>query len=103
MENLFQEYWESRPQRLCKRCGKCNDNPPLSPFDKLPEECGYEGWMFQQREVVKQQIRKQKELLMSLEIKLKRASCQEALKLSQRINKIKKLIDSYAKYGSKNW
>lgn len=127
MENLFQEYMESVPQRLCKKCGKCckitgcnyigEDNLcqiyenrpeacknfPSSPFEGLPEGCGYEGWIFRQREVLKQQIRKQKELLLSLEIKLKKASCKEALKLSQRINKIKKLVDSYAKYGSKNW
>lgn len=127
MEDLFENHVNNSPQRLCKKCGKCckitgcnyigEDNLckiyenrpevcknfPSSPFEGLPDGCGYEGWIFQQREVVKQQIRKQKELLLSLEIKVKKASCQEALKLGQRINKIKKLIESYAKYGSADW
>lgn len=127
MENLFHEYMESRPQRLCKQCGKCckitgcnylsEDNLckiyenrpevckdfPSSPFEGLPEGCGYEGWIFQKKEEQKQQIRKQKELLLSLEILLKTANNEEAIKLKESIEKIKKLVGSYAKYGSADW
>lgn len=127
MENLFQEYMESAPQRLCKKCGKCckitgcnyigDDNLcqiyenrpqackdfPASPFEGLPDGCGYEGWIFQQREAQKQQIRKQKELLLSLEILLKTATGKEAVQLKKDIAEIKKFVDNYAKYGSKDW
>lgn len=127
MENLFQEYLESAPQRFCKKCGKCckitgcnyigDDNLcqiyenrpqackdfPSSPFEVLPEGCGYEGWIFQKREMLKQQVRKQKELLLPLEIMLKTANDEEAIKIKKDIAEIKKLVDSYAKYGSADW
>ena len=127
MEDLFENYINNRPQRLCKKCGKCckitgcnyigEDNLcqiyenrpqackdfPSSPFEGLPEGCGYEGWIFQKREEQKQQVRKQKELLLSLEIMLKTATTEEALQLKESIKKIKKLVDSYSKYGSADW
>lgn len=95
-------------QHLCKECGKCRRNSkdkiyPFSIWDEPPEGCGYEGWIFQQKEKKKQEIRKQKELLISLKILLKTASKDEAEKLQADIEKINKLIAVYAKYGSENW
>lgn len=103
MEDMFESYINSRPQRLCKKCGKCGDRKPLSPFEKLPEGCGYEGWVFQKREEIKQEIRKQKELLLSLEIMLKNSTPEQAQEIKERIEKINGIIDLYSMYGSKDW
>lgn len=126
MEDFFEEL-KNRPQRLCKKCGKCckilscknlgennlcsiyEDRPevcqnfPYSPWNEVPEGCGFTGWLFQKREEKKQQIRKQKELLLSLEILLKNAEKDETEKLSESIEKIKSIIDIYAKHGSWDW
>ena len=84
-------------------CGKCPEGYPLSIWDKMPEGCGFEGWLFQKKEEIKQKIRKQKELLLSLEVMVKTVTPEQAEKLSESIKKIKKTIESYAKYGSENW
>lgn len=126
MEDFFEEL-KSRPQRLCKKCAKCckvlncqylsNDNLcliyetrsescknfPYSPWQEVPQGCGFEGWLFQKREEKKQQIRKQKELLLTLEIMLKKADPEQAKKITESIEKIKSIIETYSKYGSRNW
>ena len=101
MEDLFSEYLKSKPERLCRHCGKCNGKFPSSPWDKLPEGCGYEGWAFKVREEIKQKVRRQKEALISLEISLKNEPFDK--KIKEDIEKIKKNIEIYAKYGSSDW
>ena len=70
---------EKLPQELCIKCGKCckkinckflrydnacmiyNNRPaecksyPFNIWDEVPDGCGYEGWIFLQREKEKQQ------------------------------------------------
>lgn len=123
----FLEDLKNRPQHLCKKCGKCckiinckhlsEDNLcliyenrpevcgsfPYSPWKEIPDGCGFEGWIFQKREEKKQQIRKQKELLLSLEVSLKQADLMQTEKINESMEKIKNLINLYAKYGSWEW
>lgn len=107
MDDLFDDYMKNRPQRLCKNCGKCGGIFPDSPWAKLPDGCGYEGWFFKVREEIKQKIRKQKEELLLLKVELKYSdSVQNSQKTNQiveNIEQIKKNIESYAKYGSLDW
>ena len=80
------------------------DRFPSSPWAVVPPGCGFEGWLFQQREGIKQQVRKQKENLLSLEDMLKVTANEELkVKIRETIEKTKGIIELYAKYGSKDW
>ena len=108
MDN-FSKKDEKIPQRLCKKCGKCkkNDNNflnlPKSIWDKMPEGCGFEGWLFQKQEVEKQKIRRQKELLLSLKVLIETANNLEKNLIQERIKEIENNIKAFEKYGAKNW
>lgn len=102
MEDFFEELKEVS-KRLCKNCKNCNGKMPTSPWDKMPEGCGLYGWLFLQREKIKQRIRKQKELLLTLQVNLKKSNPQKAKEIIKRISKIKKIIEEYNDYGSADW
>lgn len=77
---------------------------PSSPWAVIPPGCGYEGWLFQKREELKQKIRRQKEFLIELEIELKRVKDPEMIKkVEEAIAKTKNIIDAFAQYGSHDW
>lgn len=76
---------------------------PSTPWAVVPPGCGFEGWLFEKREEIKQKIRKQKEVLLSLEILLQTANPELTVKINDSIEKIKNEIKSYAKYGSSDW
>lgn len=82
---------------LCKHC-------PSTPWSIVPPGCGFEGWLFWQREEIKQKIRKSKEELWELKLLRMRTKDENTL---QKINivehKIQRGIDFYKKYGSENW
>lgn len=82
---------------LCKHC-------PSTPWSVVPPGCGFEGWLFWQREEIKQKIRKSKEELLELKLLRMRTKDENTL---QKINivehKIQRGIDFYKKYGSENW
>ena len=82
---------------LCKHC-------PSTPWSIVPPGCGFEGWLFWQREEIKQKIRKSKEELLELKLLRMRTKDENTL---QKINvvehKIPRGIDFYKKYGSENW
>ena len=82
---------------LCKHC-------PSTPWSVVPPVCGFEGWLFWQREEIKQKIRKSKEELLELKLLRMRTKDENTL---QKINivehKIQRGIDFYKKYGSENW
>lgn len=82
---------------LCKHC-------PSTPWAIVPPGCGFEGWLFWQREEIKQKIRKSKEELLELKLLRMRTKDENTL---QKINivehKIQRGIDFYKKYGSENW
>jgi len=107
MEEL--DFFELPPQRLCKKCGACHGavkkgNFPQSPWDKVPSGCGYEGWLFQKQEEIKQKVRKQKEDILSLQTLFAQARTpEESEKLSQVIENIKNSIKMYEQFGSEDW
>ena len=82
---------------LCKHC-------PSTPWSIVPPGCGFEGWLFWQREEIKQKIRKSKEELLELQILRMKTIDKEVLKKIDAVeHKIQKSIDFYKKYGSENW
>ena len=82
---------------LCKHC-------PSTPWSIVPPNCGFEGWLFWQREEIKQKIRKSKEELLELKILRMKTTDKEVLKKIDTVeHKIQRSIDFYKKYGSENW
>ena len=82
---------------LCRHC-------PSSPWSIVPPGCGFEGWLFWQREEIKQKIRRSKEELLELNLLRMRTKDEETLKrISSVEHKITKNIEAYKKYGSENW
>ena len=82
---------------MCKQC-------PSTPWSIVPPNCGFEGWLFWQREEIKQKIRKSKEELLELKILRMKTIDKEVLKKIDAVeHKIQKSIDFYKKYGSENW
>lgn len=80
------------------------DRFPSSPWAVVPPGCGYEGWLFQEREKIKQAIRKQKEGLIFLKEEIKNTTNIELQeKTRQTIENIENTIKLYEKYGSKDW
>ena len=58
---------------LCRHC-------PSSPWSIVPPGCGFEGWLFWQREEIKQKIRRSKEELLELNLLRMRTKDEETLK-----------------------
>lgn len=82
---------------LCKHC-------PSTPWSIVPPDCGFEGWLFWQREEVKQKIRKSKEELLELKLLRMQTKDEKVLKKIDDVEqKIQTGIDFYKKYGSENW
>lgn len=91
-------------------CSRYKDRPdlcevfPSSPWAVVPPGCGFEGWLFQQREEKKQKIRRMKEDILSLEVMLKETNNLDQMKkILDTIDKIKETINMYAKYGANDW
>lgn len=94
-DNLCSRY-ETRLD-LCKHC-------PSTPWSIVPPGCGFEGWLFWQREEIKQKIRKSKEELLELKLLRMRTKDENTLqKIDIVEHKIQRGIDFYKKYGSENW
>ncbi len=82
---------------LCRHC-------PSSPWSIVPPGCGFEGWLFWQREQEKQKVRLLKEELIELELLKHRTSDSQMLdKIDSVQSKIRKNINLYKRYGSENW
>jgi len=77
---------------------------PSSPWAVYPPGCGFEGWLFQEREKHKKSIRKLKEDRLYYQAKLNTPITDKERDLyNQLIDKINQRVDLYAKYGSKDW
>ena len=88
--------YENRPE-LCERF-------PSSQWAVVPPGCGYEGYLFQCKEKIKQNVRKLKEDLLDYEAELKTVQDSERKsKLELAAEKTKNIIAHYSKYGSGNW
>lgn len=91
-------------------CGIYQDRPelcdrfPASAWAVVPPGCGFEGWLFQKQEEIKQKARKHKEYKLEFEAMIKETKDSEKIeKLSEGIRKIDSMIDMLSQYGSENW
>lgn len=95
-DNNYCGNYENR-RNLCR-------NFPSTAWAVAPPGCGYEGWLFQKQEEIKQKVRKWKESIVELKAELNNENTPEIReKINLVIEKTQKLIDSYAKYGSADW
>lgn len=93
-ENLC-EIYDIRPQF-------CRDFPS-TPFIKIPDGCGFYGWLFIEREKITKKIRHKKEILIELNAEYKFASNHDKMRIKKSIENIENQIKIYDKYGSSNW
>lgn len=90
------EIYETRPE-CCRRA-------PNNPWSCMPPGCGFEGWLFEEREKIKKEIRKLKEYLVAAEavaedgiVPGKGVSIKDLRKI------VEEKIRPYEKYGSRLW
>lgn len=80
------------------------DRFPSSPWAIVPPDCGFKEWLGEKREQIKVLVRKQKENLKIAESLLPEAvNPQQEERIQSTIEKIKRTIEFYSKYGSKDW
>ena len=77
---------------------------PTSPWAVCPPGCGFEGWLFQEREMHKKRIRQLKEDKIFYLAKLKTdIPKKEKVLYEKLINQIDARVRLYDKYGSEFW
>lgn len=96
LDNNMCSIYEERPT-LCIHC-------PSSGWCVVPPGCGFESWLFLQREEDRQKVRKAKEELLELQL-LKRKTKDEniLIKIESVEKKIQHTIDLFRAYGSEDW
>ena len=80
---------------------ECKDFPS-KPFAFIPDDCGYYGAQFLKNEELKQKIRKIKEEILHYET-LTITDPKEKHAYQRIIEKLKKIIQKHAIYGSEDW
>lgn len=91
---------------LCLFCQNKIEEYKKNPFyiwDKLPDECNFKGWIFIKQEEIKQKIRRKKEKILSLKVKLEGSDGIKRKRILKDLEKYQKEIDAYKQYGSENW
>ncbi len=81
----------------------CCRRAPNNAWSLFPDGCGYEGWLFAQREKHKKIVRKLKEILYEIEMMEKASDNNVNSSNSEVKGKIINKIKSYEQYGSQNW
>lgn len=77
---------------------------PTSPWAVVPVGCGFEGWLFNEREAHKKLIRKLKEEKIYYQAKLKTKIPNKEKQLFEKLIKtIDARIALYSKYGAEDW
>lgn len=96
LKNNLCSIYEERPA-LCRHC-------PSTPWSIVPPGCGFEGWLFMEREKAKEKVRKAKEDLLELRLLKNKNKDEEILKKITSVeHKIQTTIELYKKYGSYDW
>ncbi len=94
-DNLCSVY-QTRPE-CCRRL-------PNNGWSLLPEDCGFKGWQFQQREKVKASVRKLKEKLTELNLMQDDKILPQYDKTVKQMKElITEKINLWEKYGAKYW
>lgn len=95
-ENNLCGIYEERKE-LCRRS-------PSSAWAIVPPGCGFEDWLAEKREEIKQKVIKQKENLVIAQGLLQEAVTQQQKERIQiTIKNIQETINSFTKYGAKDW
>lgn len=77
---------------------------PSSPWAVCPPDCGFKGWLFQEREMHKKRIRQLKEEQIFYKTKLKTNIPKKEKSLYEKlIKQIDSRVELYSKYGSQYW
>lgn len=96
LDNNLCSIYEERPT-LCIHC-------PSSGWVVVPPGCGFEGWLFLQREEDKRKVRRAKEEYLELQLLKKKTKDPEILaKIESVEKKIQHTIDIFKAYGSSDW
>lgn len=96
LDNNLCSRYENRKE-LCDRF-------PSTAWAVTPLGCGFEGWLFQKKEEIKQYVRRKKECKLQFEAMLKETDDPDRIeKLLEGIKKIDCIIEMFSKYGSKDW
>jgi len=96
LPNNMCSIYEERPT-LCIHC-------PSSGWVITPPGCGFESWLFLQREEDKQKVRHAKEEYLELQLLKKKTKDNEVLeKIDSVEKKIMHTVELYKAYGSENW
>lgn len=109
--------WENRTFYHCKHikpdsnlCPKYEERFevcrtfPTSPWAITPPGCGFEGWLFSEREAHKKKIRQLKEEKIYYQAKLKTdISKKEKILYEKLIKQIDARVALYDKYGANDW
>lgn len=123
MDNLDYNKIQSeiiRPQSLCLHCGRCmpiidgqnlnSDNidvnavrGPISVWDEYPEECGFTGWLFWEREKQKHLVRQIKEEIIALSSLSEDTIVGKDLTAKTKIEQLRSQIEPWMKHGADNW
>lgn len=92
------------------KCGDYEHRPllcilsPHSPWSIVPPNCGFQGWLDEQKEIKIKEIKHQKDNLKELNELLKIATTQNQIdEINKRIEKTEEIIAYYKKYGSEEW
>lgn len=109
-----------RPTRLCNHCGMCMPilevkhlkdewfsphaiRGPVGIWDDYPENCGYSGWIFWEREKQKHLVRKVKEELYALSFFSDEMLVAKDETAKQKRERLAKQISHWDKHGGQNW
>ncbi len=103
-------FYKCRYLRDDNKCGDYEHRPllcilnPFSPWSIVPPECGFQGWLNEQKELKIKEIKHQKENLAELNELLNIAKTQNQIdEIKKRISKTEEIIAYYEKYGAKDW
>ena len=96
LDNNKCSIYEERPE-FCR-------NRPKNGWEIMPSSCGYNAWMFEQREANREEVRKAKEK--SIDLKLMRKNTTDPIVLKKIISiekRIRTTLESFSQYGSADW
>lgn len=96
LDNNMCSIYEERPT-LCIHC-------PSSAWVVVPPGCGFEGWLFLQREEDRRKVRRAKEDLLEMQLLKKKTKDENLLvKIEAVEKKLQHTIELFKNYGSADW